>query len=71
MLGGETNSRTGGSYNTSCEQFAAANTTREIFSYGERVYNKVGGFFIVGRIINPPTGDYLISKKSPPETFSG
>jgi len=59
-----------GGYNASCERFAAERTTGEIFSCGERVYNRVGGFFIVGRIINPPTGDYVICKKSPPETFS-
>ena len=37
----------GRTYNTSCERFAAARTTGETFSYGERVYNRVGGFFAV------------------------
>jgi len=31
----------GRSYNASYERFAAANTTGEIFSYGERVYNRI------------------------------
>jgi len=44
----ETNSRWGSSCNASCERFAAARTTGETFSYGERVDNRVGGFFIVG-----------------------